>query len=141
MHHTVVVNARAGTVLEAGAEAFAARICAAFAAHDCSARSSSCIRANSTTRWPWRSRRAELHPRDRRRRRHDQWRAADPAQAGRPVGILPLGTVNVLGRDLGLYGTLEHQIEALCNGEPVTMDIGRSTTGCSIPSPAWASSA
>ena len=63
---------------------------------------------------------------DRGRRRHDQRRAADSAaRPTRPVGILPLGTVNVLGRDLGLVGPLERQIEALCQGEPVTMDIGQ----------------
>jgi diacylglycerol kinase family enzyme len=125
MHHTVVVNARAGTVLEAGAEAFAARICAAFAGHGCSAE----VKV--------------VHPREL----DDALALAIEAggsipviaggdgtingvlpillQAECPVGILPLGTVNVLGRDLGLVGSLEHQIEALCNGQPVTMDIGR----------------
>jgi diacylglycerol kinase family enzyme len=125
MHHTVVVNARAGTVLEAGAEAFAARFCAAFAGHGCSAE----VKV--------------VHPREL----DDALALAIEAggsipviaggdgtingvlpillQAECPVGILPLGTVNVLGRDLGLVGSLEHQIEALCNGQPVTMDIGR----------------
>ena len=37
MHHTVVVNARAGTALEAGPDAFAARIVAAFEASGCTA--------------------------------------------------------------------------------------------------------
>ena len=36
-----------------------------------------------------------------------------------------MGTVNVLGRDLGLYGELEQQVAALCAGEPVEMDVGR----------------
>jgi diacylglycerol kinase family enzyme len=125
MRHTIIVNARAGTVLEAGADAFEARIVAAFEAHGCTAR----VRL--------------VHPRE-----IDDALAlaiddadAIPVIAGgdgtinsvlpilmtadRPVGILPLGTVNVLGRDLGLHGTLEFQIEALCNGAPVTMDIGR----------------
>jgi len=31
----------------------------------------------------------------------------------------------VLGRDLGLFGTLEQQVAALCGGEPVEMDVGR----------------
>ena len=125
MRYIVVVNARAGTVLEAGSEAFADRIEAAF-------------RANG--------REAEVklvHPRDL----DDalslaiEEGGAIPVIAGgdgtinrvlpillqceRPVGILPLGTVNVLGRDLGLAGPLEHQIQALCEGEPVTMDLGR----------------
>ncbi|MGO4673942.1 diacylglycerol kinase family protein [Bosea sp. 2YAB26] len=125
MRHIVIVNARAGTVLAAGPEAFAARIEAAFHAHDCKAE----VRLVPPR---------ELH--------HALSTAiADAAatpviaggdgtingvlpvllQAGRPVGVLPLGTVNILGRDLGLIGTLEGQIEALCTGVPVTMDIGR----------------
>ncbi len=124
MRHIVVVNARAGTVLEAGAEAFKARIIAAFEAHGCTAE----VKL--------------VHPREL----DDALALAigdDDAipviaggdgtingvlpvllEAGKPVGVLPLGTVNVLGRDLGLHGTLEHQIEALCKGEPVTMDVG-----------------
>ena len=112
-------------VLGAGAEAFSARIAAAFEAHGCSAD----IKL--------------VHPREiddalaLAIEDHD----AVPVVAGgdgtingilpillnsdRAVGILPLGTVNILGRDLGLYGVLEKQIEALCSGEPVTMDIGR----------------
>ena len=124
MHHIVVVNARAGTVLEAGPEAFAERIVAAFEASGCSAE----VRL--------------VNPRE-----------VDDAlslaieegegvpviaggdgtingvlpvllQASRPVGILPLGTVNVLGRDLGLAGSLEFQIDELCKGRPVEMDVG-----------------
>jgi diacylglycerol kinase family enzyme len=124
MHHTVVVNARAGTVLEAGAEAFEARIVAAFQAAGCSAQ----VRM--------------VHPREL----DDALALAIEdtgtvpviaggdgtlngvlpllMHAGRPVGVLPLGTVNVLGRDLGLTGTLEEQIAALCKGEPVTLDVG-----------------
>lgn len=125
MRHTVIVNSRAGTVLEMGEDAFEARMVAAFEAHGCTAR----VKL--------------VHPRE-----VDDALAlaiddadAVPVIAGgdgtingvlpilmtaeRPVGILPLGTVNVLGRDLGLHGTLEYQIEALCNGAPVTMDLGR----------------
>ncbi|WP_376988740.1 diacylglycerol/lipid kinase family protein [Bosea sp. R86505] len=124
MQHTVVVNARAGTVLEAGAEAFEARIVAAFEAAGCSAQ----VRM--------------VHPREL----DDALALAIEdagtvpviaggdgtlngvlpllMHAGRPVGVLPLGTVNVLGRDLGLTGTLEEQIAALCKGEPVTLDVG-----------------
>ncbi len=110
MHHTLVVNARASTVREAGTDAFEARIMAAFQAAGCSAR----VRM--------------VHPRER-----DDALALTiedtgtiPVIAGgdgtlngvlpllmhasRPVGILPLGTVNVLGRDLGLTGTLEDHI-------------------------------
>jgi len=124
MRHIVVVNARAGTVLQAGAEAFQARIIAAFEAHGCAAE----VKL--------------VQPREL----DDALALAigeDDAipviaggdgtingvlpillKAGKPVGVLPLGTVNVLGRDLGLHGTLEHQIEALCKGSPVTMDVG-----------------
>jgi diacylglycerol kinase family enzyme len=125
MRHTVVVNARAGTVLAAGAEAFAQRLRSAFAAHDCSAE----VKL--------------VHPRelDDALALAIQDESCIPVIAGgdgtingvlpilleanRPVGVLPLGTVNVLGRDLGLYGTLEYQIEALCKGEEIVMDIGR----------------
>lgn len=120
----VVANARAGAVLEAGADSFAQRIAAAFEAAGCRAE-------------------VELVP-PRQLRGHLRVAIADeamiPVVAGgdgsingalpvladckRPVGVLPLGTVNVLGRDLGLTGTLEEQISALCQGEPVSMDLG-----------------
>lgn len=124
MHHVVVVNARAGTVLEAGADAFAARIIAAFEAQGCSAE----VKL--------------VHPREL----DDALSLAIEdqdcmpviaggdgtlngvlpvlLQANRPVGVLPLGTVNVLGRDLGLTGSLEDQIAAVCNGAPVVLDVG-----------------
>lgn len=124
MHHTVIVNARAGTALEAGPDAFAARIIAAFEASGCTAD----VRM--------------VHPReldDALSLAIDD-RECVPVIAGgdgtingvlpvlihanRPVGILPLGTVNVLGRDLGLSGTLEHQIAVLCQGEPIVLDVG-----------------
>lgn len=124
MHHTVVVNARAGTVLEAGPDAFAARIVAAFEASGCTAE----VRL--------------VHPRELDDALSLAIENADSIpviaggdgtlngvlpvllQASRPVGVLPLGTVNVLGRDLGLTGSLEEQIEALCHGEAVVLDIG-----------------
>ncbi|PZO03711.1 MAG: hypothetical protein DCF30_02560 [Hyphomicrobiales bacterium] len=124
MHHIVVVNARAGTVLEAGPEAFAARIVTAFEANGCSAE----VRM--------------VHPREL----DDALSLAIAdgnsmpviaggdgtingvlpvlIQAERAVGVLPLGTVNVLGRDLGLTGAIEDQIAALCGGEPVVLDVG-----------------
>ena len=124
MHHIVVVNARAGTVLEAGAGAFAARIVAAFEANDCSAE----IRL--------------VHPRELDDALSLAIADGDCVpviaggdgtingilavllQADRAVGVLPLGTVNVLGRDLGLAGVLEDQIAALCKGEPMVLDVG-----------------
>lgn len=125
MRYVVVVNARAGTVLEAGPDAFAERLELAFRTNGCEAE----VKL--------------VHPRelDDALSLAIEERDAIPVIAGgdgtingvlpillqceRPVGILPLGTVNVLGRDLGLIGTLERQIEALCEGEPVTMDLGR----------------
>lgn len=120
----VVANARAGSVLEAGVDVFARRIAEAFAAAGCRAE-------------------VELLP---PRLIYDRLRAAVadeavvPVIAGgdgtingalpilvagrRAVAILPLGTVNVLGRDLGLVGTLEQQIAAICRGSPVAIDIG-----------------
>lgn len=126
MRHTVIANARAGTVLEAGPDAFRQRLRAAFAACGSEAE----IRL--------------VPPRDI----DDALSLAIEAdgaipviaggdgsinrvlpvliQAPGPVGILPMGTVNVLGRDLGLYGTLEEQVAALCSGEPIRMDVGRA---------------
>ncbi|MEI5666024.1 diacylglycerol kinase family protein [Bosea sp. CCNWLW174] len=120
----VIANARAGTVLEAGAESFARQIEAAFEAAGCQAE-------------------VELVP---PRQLEERLRAAIADEAvttvvaggdgsingalpvlvgcKRPVGVLPLGTVNVLGRDLGLIGPLEEQIAAICAGEPVSMDLG-----------------
>ena len=120
----VIANARAGTVLEAGAESFARQIEAAFEAAGCRAE-------------------VELVP---PRQLEERLRAAIADEAvttvvaggdgsingalpvlvgcKRPVGVLPLGTVNVLGRDLGLIGPLEEQIAAICAGEPVSMDLG-----------------
>ena len=125
MRHTVIANARAGTVLEAGADAFRKRLEAAFA--DCGSQAE--VRL--------------VPPRDLDDALSLAIEADDAVpviaggdgtinrvlpvliQAGKPVGILPMGTVNVLGRDLGLYGTLEEQVKALCGGAPVEMDIGR----------------
>jgi len=125
MHYTVIANARAGTVLEAGAEPFAQRLREGFASHGSVAE----VRV--------------VHPReiDDALALAIADEATTPVVAGgdgtingvlpllldadRPVGIMPLGTVNVLGRDLGLYGTLEEQIEAVCKGSPVAMDVGR----------------
>ncbi|CAM5771257.1 diacylglycerol/lipid kinase family protein [Bosea minatitlanensis] len=125
MRYTVVVNARAGTVLQAGTAAFAARLQAAFAARGAQAE----VRL--------------VPPRDVAGALALAVADGDAVpvvaggdgtingvlpvliRAGRPVGILPLGTVNVLGRDLGLYGPLERQVAALCDGEPVAMDVGR----------------
>ncbi|WP_186420390.1 diacylglycerol kinase family protein [Bosea sp. CS1GBMeth4] len=120
----VVANARAGSVLEAGVDVFARRIADAFAAAGCRAE-------------------VELLP---PRLLHDHLRAAVADEAmipviaggdgtingalpilvsgGRPVAVLPLGTVNVLGRDLGLVGTLEQQIAAICRGSAVAIDVG-----------------
>jgi diacylglycerol kinase family enzyme len=120
----VIGNARAGTVLEAGADDFARRIEAAFAAAGCRAE-------------------VELLP-PRQLRERLRAAVADEAvipviaggdgtingalpilvQCKRTVAVLPLGTVNVLGRDLGLTGTPEEQITAICQGEPVAMDLG-----------------
>jgi diacylglycerol kinase family enzyme len=120
----VIANARAGAVLEAGANAFAERIAAAFETAGCRAE-------------------VELVP-PRQLQERLLAAVADnatiPVIAGgdgsingalpilveckRTVAVLPLGTVNVLGRDLGLTGTVEEQIAAICQGEPVAMDLG-----------------
>lgn len=125
MRYTVVVNARAGTVLEAGADAFAARLEAAFANHGC---------GTEVRLVPPREIDDALSLAISDRHAMPVLAGGDGTingalpvliQADRPIGILPMGTVNVLGRDLGISGTLEQQITALCRGEPVEMDVGR----------------
>jgi len=125
MRHTVVVNARAGAVLEAGADAFAARIEDAFKAHSCHA---------EVKLVPPREIGSALSLAIEKDRTIPVLAGGDGTingalpvliQADRPVGILPMGTVNVLGRDLGLFGPLEQRVEALCHGEPIAMDVGR----------------
>lgn len=120
----VIGNVRAGAVLEAGSGRFAERLEAAFAGAGCAAEIEL------------------LQPRDLQHRLRlaigDEAVIAVIAggdgtvngalpvllECPRPVGILPLGTVNVLGRDLGLLGTIEERIAALCRGEPVAVDLG-----------------
>jgi diacylglycerol kinase family enzyme len=125
MRYTIVVNARAGTVLEAGTDAFAARLEAAFANHGCSA---------DVRMVPPREIDDALSLAIEDKDALPVLAGGDGTingalpvliQADRPIGILPMGTVNVLGRDLGLFGTLEQQVAALCRGEPVEMDVGR----------------
>lgn len=125
MRHTVVVNARAGTVLEAGADAFSSRLAAAFAARGSVA---------EIKLVPPRELEGALALAVDREDSVPVIAGGDGTinhvlpvlmRAPRPVGILPMGTVNVLGRDLGLYGELEQQVAALCAGEPVEMDVGR----------------
>lgn len=125
MRHTVVVNARAGTVLEAGADVFSVRLAAAFAARGSAAEVKLVSPRELDDALALAIETSDAVP---------VIAGGDGTinrvlpvliQAARPVGILPMGTVNVLGRDLGLYGSLEQQVAALCAGEPVAMDVGR----------------
>jgi diacylglycerol kinase family enzyme len=43
----------------------------------------------------------------------------------KPIAILPLGTLNLLARDLGLTGTPQTDVPYLCKGEECVVDIGR----------------
>lgn len=43
---------------------------------------------------------------------------------GRPVGVLPMGTMNLLGRDLGLTGAIDEDVAILHRGEVRPVDIG-----------------
>ncbi len=45
--------------------------------------------------------------------------------AGKPVAILPLGTLNILGRDLGLVGDLAPDIDAIVSATPRVLSLGR----------------
>lgn len=141
MRYTIVVNARAGTVLEAGADAFAARLEAAFANHGCGV---------DVRLVPPREIDDALSLAIEDKHALPVLAGGDGTingalpvliQADRPIGILPMGTVNVLGRDLGLFGTLEQQVAALCGGSRSRWMSAGSTIACSTRSPAWASSA
>lgn len=44
--------------------------------------------------------------------------------AGKPVAILPLGTLNLLGRDLGLVGELAQDIDAIVGATPRVVSLG-----------------
>lgn len=46
------------------------------------------------------------------------------AVSGVPVGILPLGTLNMLARDLGFTGEVEEDINRLVTAQPVRIDLG-----------------
>ena len=46
------------------------------------------------------------------------------AAAGIPVGLLPLGTLNLLARDIGLEGPLEDMLAQLARVQPAMVDLG-----------------
>jgi diacylglycerol kinase family enzyme len=47
------------------------------------------------------------------------------AYSGKTIGVLPLGTVNLLGRDLGLPNDLGAAVAALLAAEPQSIDLAR----------------
>lgn len=47
------------------------------------------------------------------------------AGCGKKIGVLPLGTLNLLGRDLGLPNDLDGAVAALVAGEPRPIDLAR----------------
>lgn len=119
----VLINSRAGAVLEAGGEALKARLARAFAA----------VGAE-----------AAMHLGAPDQLGGFLERLTDPEavpvvvggdgtvfcllpallDCGQPIGILPMGTMNLLGRDLGLTGPLEADVAALHRGEIGAVDIG-----------------
>lgn len=50
--------------------------------------------------------------------------AADPAGTQTPLGILPVGTMNVLVRELGLPLGLDEAVRVIIDGEPQAIDLG-----------------
>ncbi len=120
----VIVNRRAGTVLEAGEQQFEGLLRKAFAAQDCDA---TVVMADP----------ADVA-------RHFETAAGDQQvdiaviaggdgsvnailralrASGKTAGILPLGTVNVIGRDLGMGQDVAQAVEALAKGSPITVDL------------------
>lgn len=47
------------------------------------------------------------------------------AGSGKTIGVLPLGTLNLLGRDLGLPNDLDAAVAALVSAEPRPIDLAR----------------
>jgi diacylglycerol kinase family enzyme len=125
----VVVNARAGTVHQAGEAQFSEEITARFAEHGITAE-------------------IDFSTGDVLRQRLEAALAADTDHddtivvlaggdgtislllpviiaAQRPVGILPLGTMNLLGRDLGLTGEIAHDIGVIAAQQPRSVTLAR----------------
>lgn len=121
----IVANARAGTVLEVGQDEFAGEIARRFAEHGIEAT------VEFSTGGALKSRlRAALD---------DEQTIVVLAggdgtissllpiviEADRPLGILPLGTMNLLGRDLGLTGDLAHDIGVIASGYARTVTLAQ----------------
>jgi diacylglycerol kinase family enzyme len=119
----VLVNARAGSVLQQGANAFSAKITDAFAKSGTEA-TVSMVSAAELARMLHRANQASsgltilaggdgtisgLLPEMLKSRRH--------------FGILPLGTMNLLGRDLGLSGNPEQDAQMLAQGKLRWIDL------------------
>jgi diacylglycerol kinase family enzyme len=123
---SVLVNADAGDVKRVGVAAFLRSLEQAFAACGIDAR----ITAHRARRLPGAARRE---------------RDADPGrilvfaggdgtvsrllplmvELGAPVGVLPLGTLNLLGRDLGFAGSAAEIVAQLCRSAPTPIDVAR----------------
>lgn len=126
----VIANARSGTVLAQGPEAFARAVVDAFSA----AGSEAEIRLVTGDRLAAALSEALAEPGLR-----TVIAGGDGTlmrllpvilKAGRPVGLLPLGTVNLLGKDLGLTGDLAHDA-ALAAG-PSTRRITLAQAGTTL---------
>lgn len=112
----VVINQRAGRVLQVGQEAFAKALRGGFARHHCESelvfaageQIGHALQAVS----PQDTGLLVLAGGDGTLSHALDELVASPI----PCAILPLGTLNLLGRDLGLDGDLDHDIDAICTG-------------------------
>ncbi len=119
----IVVNRRAGSVLEQGEERFREALIDAFAAHGVAAEV------------------AMTPPREIKARLEEAIAQAPDLvvacggdgtvnellpvlrAARTPVGILPLGTLNLFARDLGFTGDVAHDVAALARMRPEKVDL------------------
>lgn len=120
----VVINAHAGRVLAAGAEAFRDELARAFAAHGMAAEivyaRGPAIRTElrQTFRFPYML--PVIAGGD-----GTLMEVLDECIAcGRPIGYLPLGTMNLLGRDLGLTGEIAHDVAIIARRHARTVTLG-----------------
>jgi diacylglycerol kinase family enzyme len=120
----VLVNRRAGAVLEVGKEHFAERLKAEFAKcrydacifllepHELSSAFNDCVGSSSVDLVVIAGGDGSMSA-----------ILPDLMRTGVPIAVLPLGTVNLIGRDLGATGDLAVDVARIANGRVTSVDV------------------